>query len=387
MIRVSALTPRQEEILRWIGQGMPDGVMEGDAHRISAAALRSRGLIKTSGRGLSWSAKLTPAGHDYLARIDAEAAAGDGGQPVRIRYHPAVRALRDLRERHEVARESLPRALELVQALATEAERRGWEVWPASESENSYGALDWTGPKDGHLELEAGGHTMRLRIHEEGVHARGLWEDQVARFADVAADSPLRAEAPLPAGQYDAGATGRLKLELGWGEWWTRQQTRWADTSALKLEERLPEILAEVERRAAGGGIAVRAVARSDGAASLDAEWPAALAAPAREDRLASAEIESAEMASAEIESGEFERDEFELERERLREEHFGAVLDDESRRWEQAERMRRYLAAMERAYGDNAETADWVAWGRAHADRLDPLSGLRAPPRRPAEP
>lgn len=344
---------------------MPAGVMRDDTHRISAAALRSRGLIKTSGRGAHWTAKLTPSGRAYLARVDADAAASDGPRPGRLRYHHAVRAFRDRRERHEVGRVSLARALEFTQALVTEAQQRGWKVEPAPDSENGYGMLDWTGPKDGHLEVEANGRRLRLRIHEEGVHARGLWEEQVARFADVAADSPLRQEGPLPSGQYDAGGTGRLKLELCWGDWWTRQQTRWADTSIARLEERLPQVLEEIERRSGAPGTAVtpRAVAKV-----AEMAPPVSVPEPIPVDGAAYLDDDAAADYSAED----------------PREEPFGAALEAESARWEQAQRVRRYLDAMELAYGEHPETAEWIAWGRAYADRLDPLHELASPPRPP---
>jgi hypothetical protein len=49
-----ASTPKLNEtqlaVLRWIADGSRAGVMEGYGYRISAAALRSRGLIKISGR-------------------------------------------------------------------------------------------------------------------------------------------------------------------------------------------------------------------------------------------------------------------------------------------------------------------------------------------------
>jgi hypothetical protein len=44
--------------------------MEGVAYRVSAAALQSRGLITTSGRGQSWSAAITAAGKEYLRQVD-----------------------------------------------------------------------------------------------------------------------------------------------------------------------------------------------------------------------------------------------------------------------------------------------------------------------------
>jgi hypothetical protein len=70
MAQRKTLTDRQVEILRWIGDGCPEGVMDGDNHRISAAALRRRGLIKISGRGPTWKAQLTEAGRKYLGEAD-----------------------------------------------------------------------------------------------------------------------------------------------------------------------------------------------------------------------------------------------------------------------------------------------------------------------------
>jgi hypothetical protein len=66
----TTLPAQQVSILRWIVDGCPEGVMEGISHRVSAAALRSRGLVKTSGRGPSWTATVTEEGRDYLAQVD-----------------------------------------------------------------------------------------------------------------------------------------------------------------------------------------------------------------------------------------------------------------------------------------------------------------------------
>jgi hypothetical protein len=44
--------------------------MEGYAHRVSAAALRSRGLLRVSGHGPSWRAELTRAGLALLSELD-----------------------------------------------------------------------------------------------------------------------------------------------------------------------------------------------------------------------------------------------------------------------------------------------------------------------------
>ena len=66
MAHPKTLNEQQLALLHWIEQGCPDGVMEGTAHRVSAAALKGRGLIRISGRGPSWTASLTDAGREYL---------------------------------------------------------------------------------------------------------------------------------------------------------------------------------------------------------------------------------------------------------------------------------------------------------------------------------
>src|SRR4051794_9841976 len=43
--------------------------MEGNAPRVSAAALRNRGRVVTSGHGVTWSAFVTEAGREYLRRV------------------------------------------------------------------------------------------------------------------------------------------------------------------------------------------------------------------------------------------------------------------------------------------------------------------------------
>ncbi|HXJ49308.1 MAG TPA: hypothetical protein VNF91_09095 [Candidatus Acidoferrum sp.] len=70
MAQRKTLTEKQVELLRWVASGCPEGVLEGEAYRISAAALRNRGLLTTWGRGPTWGASITPAGTEYLARVD-----------------------------------------------------------------------------------------------------------------------------------------------------------------------------------------------------------------------------------------------------------------------------------------------------------------------------
>jgi hypothetical protein len=73
------MAPNEKElaVLRWIRAGCPNGVMEGDTFKISAAALRSRGLIRTAGRGVRWHAEITERGLEYLKEIRRQRAKQD----------------------------------------------------------------------------------------------------------------------------------------------------------------------------------------------------------------------------------------------------------------------------------------------------------------------
>jgi len=207
------LTERQLEVLGWIGASWLDDVMVGVSYRITAAALRGRGLVKIDGRGPTWSTSITDAGRallsnwdssnpsplrpangsvteqlvadvieaggslevarrhyggagvDYVQRaraaerygkvpagkrlvvtplsfatsridiIDAPTGTALELRPVpvprmltRARYHSAVRTFFDSADRHDISRAALPRVLRLLQALAGEADRRGFRV-------------------------------------------------------------------------------------------------------------------------------------------------------------------------------------------------------------------------------------------------------------------
>src|SRR5689334_9941469 len=64
------LNDGQLEVLRWIAQGCPDGVMKGHSHKRIAIALQDRRLVKISKKGGIWRAETTDAGHHYLEHGD-----------------------------------------------------------------------------------------------------------------------------------------------------------------------------------------------------------------------------------------------------------------------------------------------------------------------------
>lgn len=174
------LNEPQLKTLRWIGDGCPDGVMHDDTHRISAAALRNRDLIRIHGRGKTWRAELTEKGRAYLELPPVVAGkrelrrapqqtrpnppperAPASTEPTRsdpipgdLRgAHQLIRATRSAASRlkpdtdgllaigpragvvyMKVSRAQLHRSLVLAHGLITAARKRGWEVAPYARS-------------------------------------------------------------------------------------------------------------------------------------------------------------------------------------------------------------------------------------------------------------
>jgi hypothetical protein len=69
-------TPGQYDVLRWIADGCPGVEHDISGRRVSARALHDRGLVRVSGRGATWTAKVTDEGAKALAaekdRVEAE---------------------------------------------------------------------------------------------------------------------------------------------------------------------------------------------------------------------------------------------------------------------------------------------------------------------------
>jgi hypothetical protein len=70
MAQRNTLNEVQVAVLRWIREGCPGNDVDGVSARISAAALRNRGFVRTSGRGPTWTATITAAGKEYLQEVD-----------------------------------------------------------------------------------------------------------------------------------------------------------------------------------------------------------------------------------------------------------------------------------------------------------------------------
>jgi hypothetical protein len=434
MAQRKTLNEVQVAVLRWISDGRPNGVVaDVVSARISAAALRSRGFVTTSGHGPGWRAAITAAGSEYLVQLDgadpplarqpnvsvtqqlvndviaaggslrvprkrwgengvdyadrarlAESygkvpagrtlrvtqASGDelvielvgvGGEidgseqtvelaavpvPARLtNYHRVAREFRDRTNLQEVSRKALPRVLRIVHALATEAERRGYQVACVNAREDGY---EWKPAKDGQLAFTIDGHSLKVRIWEKGAGQRGPYEQQMKRWKQDREQPPRFmhfVDRPKP---YDSGATGELNVEA-LGSSYGRQAS-WGDRTRWKLEDKLPNLLRELEIEAVEAE--ERRLAHEREQAERQRQWEAAM----------------------------------ERAKRRVVEEHRLEVLRSRVRAWQEADAVRAYCDAVETQHGAGAVAADldaaeWLALAREHADRAQQL------PRMPVDP
>lgn len=261
------------------------------------------------------------------------------------KLHPVARQFRDRIEYHEVSRKQLARSARIVDALAREVERRGYTISNVTKTLEGHRGERWSGSRDGHLVITIRGHSYDLRVSEEKVTLRGDWERERQRRAEdrFGYYSRTRLE------PFDKDATGRLMITLDSGYSREGRQATWADRKSWALEEKLGELLRELEVRAAEDDH--RQAEREREAEERRRRWEAAMQAAKRS----------------------------------FLEEHRAQALRSQAGAWNEALALRTYLDALEATYGDARESAEWIAWIRRYIDEhLDPLA---SPPVMPAEP
>lgn len=175
MSRRMQLTERQLDVLRWVAAGCPDQD-SGNAQKVSARSLQSRGLVDVSRRTGSWHATLTEDGQYYL----------DHGHP-----RPQV-------PRREARRPKRERPADVEQPpMAKE---------PASHQERPPSALLEISAKDLLERLRSEGG--RLTVVDPSPDERAVWR----RAIDA-----VRREGLVPGGQHlrhQGRDRGHLVIEL-----------------------------------------------------------------------------------------------------------------------------------------------------------------------------
>jgi hypothetical protein len=212
----------------------------------------------------------------------------------------------------------LPRALRIMDAFVKAVEARGGRV--------STKAAD----------------QRETRVEFLGEQVPVLLEERVTRTRHVLTEAEQRH--PYQAPRWDYAPTGKLRIQLN--EWTSEHlRKRWADSAKRGLEDVLNDIVL---------GLVV-------------------VAGATRRRRL-QREREERERQEAELRR-------IEAERQRREELERRQRLERQVESWTKAQQVRAFVEEVERraqakdkSTEPGSELAEWIAWARRHADRLDPL-------------
>src|SRR5205814_1444596 len=122
------------------------------------------------------------------------------------------------------------------------------------------------------------GHELKVRLWEKGCGPRAPYEQQMERWREDR-ERPFREmlflNRPKP---YDSAALGQLNVAVvGWGH---SRQTSWGDRQRWRLEDRLPQLMRELETQATEAED--RRLAKEREAAERRVAWEAAMEAAKR---------------------------------------------------------------------------------------------------------
>ncbi len=227
------------------------------------------------------------------------------------------------------------RAMRLIEALVRESRRRGYIVTATkAPQKDRWGYYQRNDDDIGHVLISIGPDRFRLSISQEIVKT-----PHVPTKAEEA-----RAGRGFAPPRFDLTPTSHLRITIEGNEaaFW---RSFWSDSQGTTLDASLAQILQELELRQERAEANRREAERQ--AEERKHQWEAA--------RVAAIEqfIQS----------------------------HRAATLQEQVQRWEFADRIRRYVDAMEARLVDgltpeeSETTHEWICWARGYAQRIDPLN------------
>lgn len=228
------------------------------------------------------------------------------------------------------------RALRLLDAVARESARRGYE--PRIPDRDRW---NQTPQPKGVLLITIHGHVIGLTVTEQRDKVPHV--PTASELRDAARYSFMRIRTS------DQVPNGRLEIVVTNGQQY--RQSAWRDGERTQIEDCLAQILQEMELRAD------------------------------HFEQLRQAEVLRRETAKRDWEAA------FEKARGRMEEAHRSSVLTEQLERWQSCAQLDSYIQAMTaavRVMNDESKRAaakDWISWTRSYRSKLDPLSQeLRIP-------
>jgi hypothetical protein len=253
--------------------------------------------------------------------------------------HAVVAALKTDHDRLSMRGTVRTRALRLLQALVAEAEARGYGVaLHRGRVERS------RGNEEGVLQFTVGGHPLGVVVYEE--------QDRVPHVTIPVEQRRAEREPWRRIPAHDFVPSGRIAVKLTNGH--EHRRSVWADGRSGQMEDHLPQILQELELRAAFAE--ARRLEEEQRTADERRRWEAA--------------VENAKA--------------------RLREAHRAQVLQRQLDDWKQVRELDEYLRAMEETIAGmesgevRAAALKWCSWANEYRTSLDPLRGPIAMPTPP---
>jgi len=417
------------EVLRWIGDGCPDGVMTGEGHfeRISAGALRNRGLVTTSGARKTWSATITKAGKEYLARVDGpnppiprepnrpaaqqlvdDLIAAGGSLKVPRRYGRLGAGQPDYERRVELAEErgKVPAAKRLVVTRTRDELRIDLRDAPDGTPTQAFPVPvpDRVGryhPVVVEFRNRADRREIsRAQLSRIGRVLHGLVVESEQRGYTV--DGPSESAFPdrsQPVWSGDADGHLRIRVEevtvtlrlredgVRGRAIYPRHDYRYQD----------PDIPARRTNEQEAKGTVRISILAPRSRSSRQASWGDGKR-QTLEECLPAVLMEVEARAAEERERLEIERTEAERRRQawedamarakqRHTEHHRSGILDTQIAAWQRAQAIRSYCDAIEQDRPGDADAVGWADWARAFADAIDPLGAILITPQPPADP
>ena len=426
MAQRKTLTAAQVGVLRWIGDGCPDGVMKDDFHRISAAALQRRELVEVSDRRADWAATISPAGRAYLEKVDGAAppiprqANTSVTQQLVDEVIDAGGSLRVPRRRYGGKGIDYENRALLAERHRKVPPGKRLAVDSVSKEELEIVLVDAPGLGEAEL-VEIAVPARVARYHPAAKRFREATEHhevsramipRAARILHTIAREAERREWPVLAGgsTKDAEQGGRsLQIDLSGQQFslyiyekGVGNRGKWeAEVERHRRHVReWPRYSAEAPPRSydAGGegkltlelaaGQPWRFRSRqsrwSDRSSWTLEERLPHLFVEIEERAVEGARVDEEERLAAEAEAARQEREKAEREEEwkrlmvraqdRVVESHRVSQLGSRLDAWDEAQRIRAYCEAMDAAAEGSEDTAAWLAWAREYVEKIDPI-------------